>query len=187
MVFPKDSKAEYPDILTFFNNPKPCFPLQYSACLHFLESLIHLHYGPPIPSVVPISRKGFGAEMVWSEVTMKAGNNHLILQQVDVVLNKQPNYSISINLWWTSYQTALLVLALNVLLPLVYHNTNCLPSRHKLQSLLPSAPTLPRREERQKAPSSKTFRKPTVATITSVNKNNNFWRWNTEGIQMKWS
>lgn len=117
VVFPKDSKAEYPDILTFF-------PLQYSACLQFLESLMHLHYGPPIASVVPISRKGFGAEMAWSEVTLRTGNNHLILQQVDLVLNKQPNYRSSINLWWTSYQTALLVLALNILLPLVYRNAN---------------------------------------------------------------
>lgn len=37
-----------------------------------------------------------------------------------------------------------------------------------------------------KSPSRKAFREPTTATITSV-KNNNFWRWNTEEVQVKCS
>lgn len=71
VAFPKDSKAEFPDTFMSFNYLESCFPLLYSVCLEFLEHLLHHHYGPQMPSGIPISRGRFRAEIVWSEVTLR--------------------------------------------------------------------------------------------------------------------
>lgn len=70
VVFHKDSKVEYPDTLTFFSCLESCFPLQRFVCLEFL-GLLRPHYGPPMPSGVPISTRGI---RVRSEITLGTRN-----------------------------------------------------------------------------------------------------------------
>lgn len=131
---------------------------------------------PSIPSVVPISRKGFGAEMAWSEVTLRTGNNHLILQQVDLVLNKQPNYgNFYQSLMNIIPDSSLSPIALNILLPLVYRNANSVSHPGTSRSVCYLLHLLCQDEKRGRKPLPVwTFRKHTVATINTVNKNNNF-------------
>lgn len=62
----------------FFNYLESYFLLPYSVYLDFLEHLLCHHYGPQMSSGVPISTGGFGTEIVWSGVTLRTGNIHLM-------------------------------------------------------------------------------------------------------------
>lgn len=77
-IFPKVSKAECPDTLVFYNFCDPCFPLQNSICLEFLEHLYVIIMALKYPVVSQLAQEDLGAEIVWSETTFRTGNIHLM-------------------------------------------------------------------------------------------------------------